>query len=114
PEEALRKQYSPGFNGAFGTTLYTPGRSLVNVNGSLAFSSVPEEEPNAFAFITAVSRLSFFASNLRRVNSFGVVVPPNEGGWPRSPTRVLSTDGTLQPRVPHVSCFSRHGYHDRR
>jgi hypothetical protein len=44
----------------------------------------------------------------------GIVVGKAEGGWPRSPIRVLSSEGTVQLRVPHVSCFSRHGYHDRR
>src|SRR5579859_4308325 len=77
PDE-LRKQYSPGFSGEFGTTLYTPGLNFVKSNPVLAFSSVPEDAPNAFACITTVSRESFFSSNFNKVNSLGVVVPPKD------------------------------------
>src|ERR1700687_2741525 len=58
PDE-LRKQYSPGFSGVFGTTLYTPGLNFVKSNAIVAFSSVPEDAPNALACITTVSRESF-------------------------------------------------------
>src|SRR6266478_4969072 len=75
----LRKQYSPGFSGVFGTTLYTPGLNFVRAKPVLAFSSVPDDAPNAFACITTVSRDSFFSSNFSNVNSLGVVVPPKDG-----------------------------------
>src|SRR5712664_4556021 len=77
PDE-LRKQYSPGFSGVFGTTLYMPGLNFVKPNPVLAFSSVPEDAPNALPCITIVSRASFFSSNFSKVNSLGVVVPPKD------------------------------------
>src|SRR5208282_3257167 len=77
---ALMNAYSPGLSGAFGTTLYTPGAIFVDVNGTLALSSVPEEPPKAFIFVTTVSRVSLLTSKRNSVNSLGVLVP--EDAWP--------------------------------
>ena len=51
----LMNAYSPGFSDPFGTTLYTPGSSSVDVNVTLALSSVPEDAPKREAGFSSLS-----------------------------------------------------------